>query len=181
MGIQCVITSHKISTGRPLLAILLVDIQSLPVSSEEYPLADAIPVTVIDDDTVERPPPVSPSYQASWTAAQQTSIASIPAPSTNEYATATAMHIHRHYTRYISDYIGRNPVVVVCPYCETQTTTRIRNYANAGTWFIACLLGCLCWPACFCFFPFACRCCQQTDHYCTRCHQKISEVRPFTC
>jgi cytochrome c553 len=72
--------------------------------------------------------------------------------------------------------LGRRSVAVQCPFCHGQTVTRTRDQMNGVTIIATIGLLFLFWP--LFWIPLCMPSFKTTNHFCTRCHQKISETDP---
>ncbi|CAD8121913.1 unnamed protein product [Paramecium sonneborni] len=62
---------------------------------------------------------------------------------------------------------SRFPILITCPYCSKQGTTRIEYKSGSGTWcccFIIYLFSCI-----LCWIPFVNDKCQDANHMCSNC------------
>eukprot|EP00891_Asterochloris_glomerata_P004083 jgi/Astpho2/4083/Aster-01232 len=73
------------------------------------------------------------------------------------------------YTLLASHSLGPDPIIVQCPYCGSETLTRVDHVSSCCTWFSAlalCLLGC---PVFF-WIPFCVPTGKDTVHRCGHCN-----------
>lgn len=68
---------------------------------------------------------------------------------------------------------GNDPIILTCPFCKAQTSTKTRSYPSALSW-ILCLVICLVgfWCGC-CFIPLCVPGLRNVSHYCTNCSRFI--------
>jgi hypothetical protein len=72
--------------------------------------------------------------------------------------------------------LGRSSVAVQCPFCRAQTVTRTRNQIDGVTIIAIMVVLFLFWP--LFWIPLCMPSCKSTNHFCTKCHQKISKTDP---
>ena len=136
--------------------------------SENYPIAEAVPIVNPIEDAADRPPSVNPQYHYQDVPTTASSSGGHPQSNNNDIQPLVACQ-------------GREPTTILCPYCRTEGVTRTKNYVGSSmAAVLAILLCCFGWCCCLCCLPFCCRPCQETDHYCTRCNQKVSQVHAFS-
>lgn len=70
---------------------------------------------------------------------------------------------------------GHVPQRFQCPYCHKNIVTRIGKRPGAAAWF-SCLGIALFFPFGCCLIPFCIPECQDTDHYCPSCNNRIASV-----
>ncbi|CAD8072233.1 unnamed protein product [Paramecium primaurelia] len=74
---------------------------------------------------------------------------------------------------------SRFPILMTCPYCQKQGTTRIDFQAGSGTWcccFILFLFIC-----CICWVPFVADGCRDANHMCPSCGQLVGSCPYKVC
>ncbi|ORY68405.1 uncharacterized protein BCR38DRAFT_481896 [Pseudomassariella vexata] len=71
--------------------------------------------------------------------------------------------------------LGALPAVIDCPYCHRRTQTRVHEEDSSMTIVAGIALGCLC--ICLACLPCILHWCQNIDHYCTGCNQRVVHIQ----
>ncbi|CAD8121230.1 unnamed protein product [Paramecium sonneborni] len=74
---------------------------------------------------------------------------------------------------------SRFPILITCPYCQKQGTTRIEYATGSGTWcccFILFLFYCI-----LCWVPFVSDKCQDSNHMCSNCGALVGSCSYKVC
>jgi hypothetical protein len=139
--------------------------------NDDPPMAVAVPITnsVSTPYCVPSAPPAAFNGAASAPAATTTTTTSYTVPPPQASAPAPAPAI-----MYGS--LGRSSVAVQCPFCRAQTVTRTRDQIDGVTMIACVVLLFLFWP--LFWLPLCMPSCKSTNHFCPRCHQKISKTDP---
>jgi hypothetical protein len=150
--------------------------------NDDPPMAVAVPITnsvstsyavpSVPSAPPAPPPAFNPAASAPAAIGTTTTTSyTIPPPS----ASAPA-HIPTHAPAIMYGSLGRRSVAVQCPFCRAQTVTRTRDQMNFVTIIAVIVMLFLFWP--LFWIPLCMPSCKTTNHFCTRCHQKISETDP---
>nr|CAH7737018.1 unnamed protein product [Callosobruchus chinensis] len=66
-------------------------------------------------------------------------------------------------------YLGPEPAVVTCPFCNRRVVTRTENEPDMKTHLMAVLLFFVGFICCLCFLPYCMSSCKPVRHYCPQC------------
>ncbi|KAI0006908.1 LITAF-like zinc ribbon domain-containing protein [Xylariaceae sp. FL0662B] len=70
--------------------------------------------------------------------------------------------------------LGSYPALIDCPFCNTRVQTRIQEEHSSMTLVAGIGLGLLC--ICCACIPCLAHWCQDVDHFCSRCNQRVAHV-----
>ncbi|KAL7641530.1 UNVERIFIED_CONTAM: hypothetical protein RMT77_007401 [Armadillidium vulgare] len=79
------------------------------------------------------------------------------------------------YTRQVFD---RSSMLLTCPYCQNNMSTRIVTSPSTTAHVLAfCLCVCGCWLGC-CLIPYFVDSLQEVRHYCSNCNAYLGRYNP---